>query len=165
MSLETIITAAIKAVETSPLDLAAVSAPAALEVKLNLTNGTGANQASKIFSDSRVLAASASESLDLAGSLTSALGATLTFATVKAILIRAKATNTNNVVVGPAASNGFLGPFGDATDRVAIKPGGVLMVAAPATGWTVTAGTGDLLSVANSSSGTEVGYDIILVGT
>ena len=165
MSLATTITAAIKAIETSPQDLAAASAPAALEVKINLTDGAGANQASKIFSDSRVLAASASESLDLAGGLTSALGATLTFATVKAILIRAKSTNANNVVIGPAASNGFLGPFADASDRVAIKPGGYFSVAAPGTGWTVTAGTGDLLSVANSGSGTEVGYDIIIVGT
>jgi len=165
MSLETVVTASIRAVESAPLDLGSASAPIALEVRHNLANGSAAGQASKAFSDSRVIAASGSENLDLAGALSSALGATIAFATVKSILVKAKATNANNVLVGPAASNGFLGPFADASDRVAVKPGGSFLVSAPDTGWTVTAGTGDLLTVANSGAGTEVGYDIVVIGT
>lgn len=165
MSLETVIIASIKAQETAPFDLASSSASIGLEVRHNLANGSAAGQAQKAFSDSRVIAASGSENLDLAGALSSALGTTITFATVKAILIRAKATNANNVVVGPSASNGFLGPFADASDRVAVKPGGSFLVTAPDAGWAVTAGTGDLLTVANSGAGTEVGYDIVVIGT
>ncbi|RYE84282.1 MAG: hypothetical protein EOP19_11920, partial [Hyphomicrobiales bacterium] len=159
MALESTITAAIKAVETGAADLAQPSAPAELSVRHSFANGSGANQASKLFSDSRTLAASGSEDLDLAGVLAGALGGTITFASVKAIMIRAKATNANNVVVGPAASNGFLGPFGDAADRIAIRPGGVFLITAPAAGWAVTSGTGDLLAVANSGAGTPVDYD------
>lgn len=164
MSLETAIVASLRAIETSALDLAQGRAPIELEVRHAFGNGSGANQASNAFSDSRTLAASGSENLDLAGALISAFGAVLNFASVKAILIRARATNANNVVVGPAASNGFLGPFADASDRVAIKPGGVFLVTAPAAGWPVTAGSGDLLSVSNSGAGTPVDYDIVVVG-
>jgi hypothetical protein len=165
MALETVISASVKAVETNPLDLATANAAVSLVVSTALANGTGANQASKIFSDTRSIALSANEDLDLAGSLTSNFGATLTFATVKAILIRAKATNTNNVVVGPAAVTGFLGPFADAADRVAIKPGGTFLVTAPGVGWTVGAGSADLFNVANSGAGSAVEYDVVIVGT
>lgn len=130
-----------------------------------LTSGTGANQADLMFSDKRTLSASASENLDLAGGLADAFGATLTFATVKAIMIKAAAGNTNDVVVGGAASNAFVGPFGGTTPTVAVKPGGFLLLFAPATGWTVTASTGDILKVANSSSGSAVTYDVVLLGT
>jgi hypothetical protein len=49
------------------------------------------------------------ENLDLSGVLANALGATLAFTAIKAILIVADSANTNNVVVGGAASNGFVG--------------------------------------------------------
>jgi hypothetical protein len=130
-----------------------------------MESGTTTGKADKIFADQRTLAASATENLDLAGALTDPLGAALTFARVKAILIKAAAGNTNNVVVGGAGSNPFAGPFADATDKVAIPPGGVFLVTAPAAGWTVTAGTGDILLVANSGAGTPVTYDVFIVGT
>lgn len=131
---------------------------------INLALGTGANQANNIFTDTRTLAASATETLDLAGGLTSALGVTLTFTAIKAIKIHAAAANTNNVVVG-GGSNPFIGPFVDPTDKLSIPPGGMLLLANPsAAGWAVTASTGDLILVANSSSGTGVDYTVTIVG-
>lgn len=129
------------------------------------TSGTGANQADLAFTDTRTLSASATENLDLAGGLTDALGNTLTFASVKALIIVAAAGNTNDVVVGGAASNAWATPFGDATDTVKVPPGGVLVLADfGATGFAVTAGTGDILKVANGGSGTSVSYDLLIVG-
>ena len=82
------------------------------------------------------------------------------------LLIRAAAGNTNNVVVGGAASNQFVTPFGAGAHTLTVRPGGMLlMVANDATGYAVTAGTGDLLRIANSSSGSAVTYDIVLLGT
>lgn len=138
---------------------------AGLQPSIALSTGTGSYQADLLFSDTRTLAASATENLDLAGGLTDAFGSTLTFVTVKAIRICAAAANTNNVVVGGAASNTLLGVFSDATDKVVVKPGGCFVWAAPKTGAAVTASTGDILLVANSSSGTGVTYDIIVIGT
>ena len=130
-----------------------------------MATGTGDNQADLAFADTRTLAASATEDLDLAGSLVDALGDTLTFVDVKAIYIRAAAANTNNVEVTPAAANGFEGPFADAIDQVDIPPGGSFQVTAPVDGWAVTAGTGDLITITNSGAGTGVTYDVIIVGT
>lgn len=165
MSLESKITAKIDATEGSALDLGSGSARVTLEKLLALGNGTGNGQADMIWSDTRTIAASSSENLDLAGVLVGAFGNTLTFAKIKAILVVADAGNTNDVVVGAAGSNTFVGPFADATDAIKVKPGGVFLAVAPNTGWTVTASTGDILKVANSGSGTGVTYSVILIGT
>lgn len=130
------------------------------------SNGTGLDQITQIFSDQRTLAASATEDLDLAGGLTNALGTTLTFTKIRGLIVRAAVANTNNVLVGGAATNQFVTPFGGTAHTVTVRPGGLLMLLAPdATGYAVTAGTGDLLKIANSSSGTSVLYDLILLGT
>lgn len=135
-----------------------------LQKLVQLDPGTGSGNADLLFSDERTLAASAAEDLDLAGVLTSPLGATLTFAKVKAIMIVADAANTNSLNVGGDAAAAFTGPFADATDIISIPPGGMLLLVHPGAGWTVTATTADLLQVANSSSGTGVTYRVIIVG-
>jgi hypothetical protein len=129
------------------------------------TAGTGVTQADKLFSDQRTLAASATENLDLAGVLKDPLGATLTFGHVKLIVIIADPGNTNDVVVGGAATNTFVGPFGDATDKVAIKPGHMLIVGGRGAGWAVTPATGDIVLVANSGGTTGVTYKVLIIGT
>jgi hypothetical protein len=165
MALNTTISLAVAAAQTAARDLTTVRVPLNYGKTNRLASGTGANQADLMFSDTRTLAASGSESLDLAGVLTDALGATLTFARVKAIVIAASAGNTNDVVIGGAASNAFVNWVADATDKIKVKPGGMFVLVAPgAVGYPVTASTGDLLQVANSSSGTSVTYDVVIIG-
>lgn len=132
--------------------------------KTSFINGTGIDQANQMWSDQRVLTASSSEELDLAGSLTNAFGTTLTFTSIKGIVVKAISTNTNDVVIGGAVSNAFL-LFGDATDTIAVKPNGSFCIVNPAAdGYTVTAGTGDLLKITNSGGGTSITYDITIIG-
>lgn len=149
------------------LDLKTVLATLNFARGFSLDNGTGANQADQIWDDTRTLAASATEDLDLAGTaLQDAFGANMTFVKVKGIFVAAASGNTNDVVVGAAATNTFVGPFGAATHTAKVRPGGVLALAcADSTGWAVTAGTGDLLRIGNSAAGTPVTYDIVIVGT
>jgi len=130
------------------------------------TDGAGANQANKIWSDIRTLAASANEDLDLNGAtLTDALGQALAFTKVKALIVVADVANTNQVVIGGAASNGFISPFGSATDKVKLDPGGMLVLVNPsAAGYGVTAATADLLRIANGGAGTSVNYTIFVIG-
>lgn len=131
----------------------------------SLSYGTGADQINQAWHDRRTIAASSSEELDLAGGLTNSFGATVTFAKVKLIIVVASDGNTNSVVIGGASSNAFLGPFGDATDTIRIGPNGLFVACSPdSNGYAVTAGTGDKLKIANSSSGTEVTYDIYIFG-
>lgn len=169
MALTTRLRASVNAQQTSPRDTGTASDPISTAVSITLDDGTGAGQANKIFADTRTLAASATEDLDLAaGALTDAYGTTLTFAKIKAIYVEAAAGNTNNVILGNATSNAWVGPFGAATHTIAVRPGGVQLLAtgeADTNGYAVTAGTGDLLKVANSGGTTGVTYTIIIVGT
>lgn len=165
MGLAARLKASVVATLTGSNDMAAPVHSVAEIFDLALANGTGADQANNMFADERVLAASASESLDLAGGISNALGAVLAFDAIKGILIVADPTNTNNVVVGGAAANAFVGPFADATDKVVLGPGDAfLFTRRSAAGMVVTAGTGDLLQVANSGAGSAVTYRVILIG-
>ncbi|MFD0347335.1 hypothetical protein ACFQ0M_17265 [Kitasatospora aburaviensis] len=133
---------------------------------IGLAAGTGAGQADRLWTATRTIAASSNEDLDLNGTaLTDALGAAVAMARIKGLIVAASSANTNNVVVGGAASNGFITWVGSATDKVSVRPGGVLaLFCTDATGYAVTAATGDLLRVANSGSGTSVTYDITVIG-
>lgn len=164
-ALSAVVKASISALYQNLLDHGSADYKPQVNYSLSFADGAGAGQAQKIFSDTRTLAASATEDLDLAGSLTDAFGATLTFTEIKAILIKAAAGNANNVIVGGASSNQFATPFGAGTHTLTVRPGGLLLLAAgDATGYGVTAGTGDLLKIANSAGGTSVTYDIVLIG-
>ncbi|MEV6306481.1 hypothetical protein AB0M02_44235 [Actinoplanes sp. NPDC051861] len=164
-TLKTIVTAQIEAVYKNVLDLGTPTDNLLKKVKIELADGTGANSADRMFHDQRTLAASASEDLDLAGVLASPFGATLTFVELRAVMICAASTNTNNVRVTRPASNG-VPLFLAASDGLDIPPGGLFLWSCPADGKvSVTAGTGDLLTVANSSSGSTVTYDVVIVGT
>ncbi len=164
-SLKTVVTARIDATYQNIIDLVTADAPLQTQKKITMTNGTGASTADLVFSDTRTLSASASENLDLAGSLADVFGSTLTFVELRAVMVIAAAGNTNNVRVTRPASNG-VPLFLAASDGIDVPPGGVFLWACPADGKvTVTASTGDLLTVANSSSGTSVTYDVVIVGT
>ncbi|MFC9680003.1 hypothetical protein [Streptomyces sp. NPDC056948] len=151
---------------TTALDLGTARSPHSLSRSVSLSSGTGAGKADRVFSDRRTLAASGTEDLDLAGSLVDAFGATITFARIKGIIVAAAAGNTNNVVVGAASSNPWATLLG-ATHTLTLRPGAFVAVGtgvADATGYAVTAGTADLLKVANSGAGTGVTYDIHIIG-
>ena len=132
---------------------------------IKLSNGVGDKQADLPFVDKRDIAASATDSLNLAdGSLSDPLGTALTFAKVKALLIRAAASNTGDIRVGGNA-NAFLGPFNNVSDEINIEPGGVALFVAPDTGWTVTTSpAADILDIENLV-GSQQSYDIVIVGT
>lgn len=133
-------------------------------VPTTLEQGTSTNQADLVFSDTRTLTTGSGESLDLTGTaLNNAFGAALALAKVKAIYIKSKDTNTTTLTVGNVTNSIQLG-FGATTQSWAIPPGGVFLVTAPQSGWTVTAGTGDLLRIVNAS-GASADFDIIVIGT
>ena len=164
MALTLSVKAGIRGVQTSPLDLGTADFPVDVLANVALASGTGANQADVIFTDTRTLTASATENLDLAGTLTNAFGVTVTMARVKAILIKAAAANTNDVQVSRPAANG-VPLFLAASDAIPVRPGGFLAWCAPdATAIVVTASTGDLLTITNSAGGTSVTYDVVIVG-
>lgn len=147
----------------SALDLQTAQDPILISLLSTLSNGTSSGQATAQWADTRTLAASASENLDLAGSLQNAFGATLTFTKIKLIYIKASSGNTNDVQVARGSSNGFVW-FLAASDGFKLQPGAWNCFYDPV-GVAVTAGTGDILTITNSAGTTGVTYDILIVGT
>lgn|SRR5262245_8452080 len=126
-------------------------------------SGTGNGQADLLFSDQRSVNASTNDDLDLAGVLLDPFGTVLTFVKIVALVVASLSTNTQNFTVGPAAANGFTGPLAGTTPSVQLQPGGAYVACAPNTGWTVTAGTGDILRIANGA-GSSISYKILILG-
>jgi hypothetical protein len=136
---------------------------AAIDKLLEFSAGTAAiTQADRLYFETRTLAASAGEDLDLAGSLADPLGATITDAEIVAIYIAAASANTNDVQLTRPASNG-VPIFLAAGDGLPIGPGDFFLMTSRK-GITVTAGTGDLLHLLNGGAGTGVTYDVLVLG-
>lgn len=132
--------------------------------RYSVANGTSSDQANMIWTDNRSVSASSSEDLDLYGGLTNAFGDTINFSAIKGIFIFADSANVNNLIIG-GDSNALVNYVGNANDVINVKPGGMFAVYDPsAGGYGVTNSTGDVLQVANSSSGSSVVYDIIIIG-
>jgi hypothetical protein len=129
----------------------------------------GINQLDLAYSGVRVLAASGTEDLDLAGSLTDIYGNTLTFARVRLIAFQVIGGSAGtDLTIGPASSNGFgTGTmFADASDRVRVVGGGLsTLVLTHHAGAAVTAGTGDKLTVTNASGSASITYKVVILGT
>ena len=134
-------------------------------INFDISDGTAAGEMDILYVDQRTLAASASEDLDLAGGVTDSFGDTLTFVDVRMICVKASADNTNDVRVGGTGANAFFSFMRTNADYVVVKPGGVLFLYAPTDpGYAVTAGSADLLQIANSGGTTSVTYDIYIGG-
>lgn len=129
---------------------------------LSWAQGTGTGQVDKVFADDLALTTTPTD-LDLAGGSNvkdPASQADQTFAVLHAIIV--ENTGANNVVLGGDANSVPI--FDAAADSLTIKPGGVVIIAtAPGTdGWTVTAGTGDIIQLAAGASTTTA--RVVLVG-
>jgi hypothetical protein len=132
-----------------------------------LRNGTATLQADKIFQDTGSIVGSATTSLDLSGgALVDPLGATLAFAKVKALAVRARDTNNvaNNLLLTRPAANG-VPIFSAASDAIPLHPGSIFMATWPGAGIAVTADTGDLISLINGAATNTIDYDIVIIGT
>lgn len=167
MSLETRIHLGLTATQRNSAGKVAGVGDYAFDLNVLLHNGTGVGNADVLFAEARTIAASGTYSMDLVGALADLFAATVNLVKVKALLIKADPANVNNVMVGGAGANGFVSWVGDATDKVAVRPGaGLLLVAGQAdTGYAATAATADLLLFTNGGAGTGVTYEVALIGS
>lgn len=155
----------IQATINNPKAQQSVQAVLNIAAAAQLQTGTGANQADRLFADTRTIAISGTDPLDLAGALVDAVGTTMTLLRVKLLYLKAAAANTNNLIVGNG-TNPFLTWVGAAAHTVTVRPGGIFLLFAPdATAYGVTAATGDVWQIANSGAGTSVTYDVVVIGS
>lgn len=159
------------------LDLAAAEDDNQLSLLKSLTSGTSGGQVNRMWHDRRRLSqASGTDLLDLAGGLTDVFGNTLTFKEVKVLLIENKGVRSGSSYVQTAGQDILVGgaanawaPFldNDASAKVRLRSGGVLLWAAPEDGGRVVAGTSDILQVewdGSAASGDDIDYDIVIMG-
>jgi hypothetical protein len=133
-------------------------------VAVELTNGTGNNQANKLYLELRTLTATTTDSLDLTA-LTDFQGDALNFAKIKYIFVGIEdADGTKELRVGPqGVANAFDGFWGGTAaanyDRVWHNQEYKALVGGVATG-----GTDKVLAIHNPG-GTSLNYAILIVGT
>jgi len=150
---------------TSSGDLVTSKSDLRQQYALSLASGVAGDQADMVWSDQRTVALSTTEDLDVdAGGLTDVFGTTFTLVKLKVLVVCAASGNTNTVDVGGDANSvPFFAAF---ADFVSVHPGGCLVLTNPAlAGYAVTAGTGDIIQIANGGAGTSVTYDIVIIGT
>jgi hypothetical protein len=126
---------------------------------LTLTNGTAVKQVNQSWQAQRTLAASASETLALTGSLVDGFGETVNLARVKGLYI-VNTSATGSMTIG----NPWVGPWGAGTQTETINPGAFYFIGATdAIAYPVTSGSKNLL-VTNNDTGNPLTYNIIILG-
>lgn len=133
---------------------------------LVLANGTGANQFDKLIVVERTVASATNDDIDLAGILLDALGAAFTATKLIAIAIINKPLDpsaaANTTLLTPGGGTNTVPGYANA--RCPIGPGDFCVeVNRTASGLaTVTAGTGDIIRVANSA-GAQAKYLVAIM--
>jgi len=130
-----------------------------------LLAGTGSGQVNRAYVGSRSITAAGTEDIDLSGALLDVNGDSVTLDLCKLIYVENTSTNGASVNLMNAASNGVgSGATGFVTatgDKWNIPAGGCGLWYSP-TGFAVTAGTGDLITVA--APGAAATYKLVILG-
>lgn len=161
MAINASILARIMARQTGTNDIAAQDFNPKLEKAYTFAPGTGANQADRLFMDTRSFLSATADQIDLAGVLTDAFGATITFVEIVAIMIVNKSTVTLTVGAG---SSPWFGMFAATGDAIKVPPGGMILLVAPdGSGMgTITATSADMLTITPGAAAGD--YDIAILG-
>lgn len=139
----------------------------ALNELQSFANGTASGQMDLVYYGERTLAATANETLDLAGSLKDLFNNTLSFVKVKLIAVKVTTTTAGALEFGPNSSNGAgIGGFWKAAaNKNRINNNGSFLLLYDPDGFTVTASTADLLYAENTHGSNAVTYRILIGGT
>ncbi|GLI23483.1 hypothetical protein GGQ86_002979 [Xanthobacter flavus] len=138
-----------------------------IDLVQSFADGVTAEKVDRIYMAERTVASASNDDVDLAGVLVDALGVTITAAELVAVLIVNKkkdgTANITNLTIGGSTS----GVPGFTAAGHVVKPGGVFLLMNPdATGIaTVTASTGDILRVTNSSGASNTYQLAVLART
>ncbi len=147
-------------------DLSTIADASRLDYSAQLSDGTDNDQADKLWHDLRTVASVTNDDLTLSNLAQTIFGSAVTvaFGKVKALLIINTATMAGeDLIVGAAASHAWGAPLGAASHQVRVPAGSCLLLVNTKTGWTVGAGSADVLRIANLGSG-AIAYKIALVG-
>ena len=152
----------IKAQESGSGSLATIFANHSDVYSAAYPSGTSASTADMVYSISATTSTTTPVAYDLAGSLTGALGNTLTFAKIVAIYVINNSTTAADILTVGAGSNPLLNWIIATGDGVKVGAGGAFFISAPIAPFSVTAGTGDVLTLTSASG--SIPYKLIVIG-
>lgn len=145
------VTIGVDARTTGAPDVGSAISTIAEAFEFAFTDGVGDNQAKQIVSDDFTISGGVAQTYDLAGSLLNGLGQAVVFTVIKGIILIN--TGSTTLTYG-GGSNPFLGFLADASDIINIPAGGALVLIDPtAAGQTVTASTGDIVTIDTAAAG------------
>lgn len=146
----------VEAFDPATTGLSDVTASIAELVTHTFATGTGANQVSLVWSSSGDVDTGQTDTLDLvSGGLLTGRNQAANFVRVRALMIR----NTGSVVFTVGGTFAGLGG-----GSIPLRPGGTLLLVGPdATGYAVSGGSSDTITIANSS-GSTADYEIVVLG-
>jgi hypothetical protein len=149
------------------LELSTITDVSKLDYAASLTNGVAAGQADRIWHDERTLAAAAADDLTLSALASSVFGnaVNVALAKVKALLIVCTTADSGTeLTIGNASSHAWVGPFNAGSSQLIVPGDSAVFLVNKQAGWSVGAGSSDVLRVLNSGSGSAT-YRIVIVGT
>jgi hypothetical protein len=131
-------------------------------VSTTYTDGESANQAEGAWRKTYAPAASATTSIDFAGTaIQDAFGNNITAKVIKFLRVR----NTGTVALTVGGNANAVPFFGAVGDFLNLPAGARFTFDSPTTGIAVTAGTGDILDVVNTSGSTAGAFTIEVIYT
>lgn len=142
---------------TGPGDLGTDTSSLDMTYPMRLTNGTSAGQADLMFKDTRQLAGSGTDDIDLT-TVEDAFGAPLAALEVVTIFLRSLDSNTTDLTIGGSTAD-----YTGLPDQT-VSPGGIVFYHnATDTGLgSVVDGTSDTIRIVNGS-GAQASYEIVII--
>lgn len=136
-----------KQTSTPAGDLSATTKDQVIDLSMDFPNGTGVGAANNGYIKEITISGAGNTDIDLAAGLTAPDGTSLIFTSIRYVVIKSRSTGV--MTITRPASNGA--PiFKAAGDGIDLNAGGKFEYYDP-TGFAVTAGTGDLINVANAA--------------
>lgn len=134
-----------------------VNVPANLTLAPTFSDGAGALQANVLYAGNLALSAG-TNNVDLNGVLTDQWGSSVALLRVKGIMV----VNTGATTLTVGAGTNPWATFLNSTGTITLPAGAGFAALTPdATGWTVTAATGDILKFAGTGSAT---FQLVVLG-
>lgn len=148
------------------LTLSTVADAAKLDYAASLGGAAENEPADLLWHDERTLAAGASENLTLSALTTTLFGGEVEYAfgVVKGLLVVNLADEAGgDLWIGGAAADAWDAPFDAADNRAMVPAGSCLLWLNKLVGWSVAAGSADVLKIANAGSAATT-YRIVVFG-
>jgi len=125
----------------------------------SLTNGEGSGEINFVWSKSGSMGASGANTIDLNGTEVDIYGNTLALDSLKVLIVRNTSTTGSSLTI---TTNGI--GFVSAGASVPLGAGDPFVTSNLTTGWAITAGSADTITITNDNAGNSASYEIMVAG-